>query len=296
MEFFAQQSVNGVVLGSVYALYALGFGLVIANLKIFHVAHAGVFTWGAVFAWLVTERLGLPLAAALPVAAVLSGIVNVMAYVFVIRHLLSRRDTELAAFVSSLGALVVLEETARLVLEGTVVRIPRDAFPITSLEIGPVNFTSLSIVIVATTALLVSAMGWIVMRTEFGRELRAVAHDRETAAGLGVNVDRVSAGVFFLSGAIAGCAAILVALAFNVISAELGSLYMVIALAAMVVGGFGSIPGILLGGLTIGLASTYATGYADSTYRDLVVFALLMVFLVVRPNGIIRTTNDLERV
>lgn len=296
MEFWAQQTLNGLVLGSVYGLYGLGFGLVLANLKVFHVAHAGVFTWGAVFAWLLTARAGAPLWMALPLAAILAGLVNVLAYFIVVRHLLKRKNTQLAAFISSLGALMVLDELAAKVLRGMVERIPRETYPVQTLRLGPLQFNTLDLTIVVLTASLMLLLAWLVHRTEWGREARAVAFNRDVAALLGTNVDRVSVGVFFLSGALGGVAAVLVAMAFNVISSNLGDTYLVIAIAAMVVGGFGSVMGVALGGLIIGLASTYAVAYIETSYRDLVVFLFLLMFLVVRPSGLLKTSNDLERV
>lgn len=296
MEFFGQQTINGLVLGSVYALYGLGFGMVLADLKVFHVAHAGVFTWGAIFSWLLTARFGLPLLVALPITAVLAGLLNVGTYFVAVRHLLVRKNTQLAAFISSLGALMVLNELASIALHGDVVRIPRTAFPMQPVQLGPFRVSTLDITIVVLTAVLIALVSWLIRRTEFGREARAVAFKRDLAALLGTNVDRVSMGVFFLSGALGGIAATLVALAFNVISSSIGETYLLIAIAAMVVGGFGSVAGILIGGLLIGLASTYATGYINTSYRDLIVFLLLLVFLVVRPSGLLRTSHDVDRV
>lgn len=295
MNFLAQQTVNGLVMGSAYALYAVGFGLVMANLKIFFVTHAAVFTWGAIFAWELTTRLQWPLLLALPVAAVMAGIVNVLAYFVIVRRLLKRQNSDLVVFIASLGGLIILVELARHFLEGNVVRIPQEAFTVTPWSIGPVQLTNLHVLMIVVTAVLIAATAWLVKKTEFGREIRAVAFNRETASLMGVNVDKVSAGVFFVSGALAGVAATFISMAFNVVSAEMGSSYLVLALAAMVVGGFGSVAGILLGGLLIGLASTYATAFIGSSFRDIVVFALLLVFLVVRPSGIIRTPNELQR-
>lgn len=296
MDFWMQQTANGIVLGSVYALYASGFGLVMASLRIFHVAHAAVFTWGAVMAWELTSRLGWPLLAALPVVMLAAGLLNVAAYFLLVRHLLKRKDAELAAFISSMGGLIILVEVAHHMLEGTVARMPADVFPVNPIELGPVRITTLHATMVIVSLALIALLAWGMALTQAGREVRTVAADRETASLLGINVDRVSAGVFFVSGSLAGLAAALVATAFNVVSADLGSDYLVIALAAMVVGGFGSVVGALAGGLLIGVASTYATGYLDSSYRDLVVFALLLGFLVVRPTGLFHTRSELARV
>ncbi|KRF14722.1 branched-chain amino acid ABC transporter permease [Nocardioides sp. Soil796] len=296
MDFWLQQTVNGIVLGSVYALYASGFGLVMASLRIFHVAHAAVFTWGAVVAWDLTTRLGWPLLATLPVVMLAAGLLNVAAYFLLIRHLLKRQDAELAAFISSMGGLIILVEVAHHLLDGAVERMPAGVFPVSPLELGPVRITTLHATMVVVSIGLIALLAWGMAHTQAGREVRTVAADRETASLLGINVDRVSAGVFFASGALAGLAAAMVATAFNVVSADLGSGYLVIALAAMVVGGFGSVAGALAGGLLIGVASTYATGYLDSSYRDLVVFALLLGFLVVRPTGLFHTRSELARV
>lgn len=296
MDFWLQQTANGIVLGSVYALYAAGFGLVMASLRIFHVAHAAVFTWGAVMAWEITSRLGWHLLVALPVVMLAAGLLNVAAYFLLIRHVLKRPDAELAAFISSMGGLIVLVEVAHHFLDGAVVRMPAGVFPVSPIEIGPVRITTLHATMVVLSLGLIALLALGMSRTQAGREVRTIAADRETAALLGIDVDRVSAGVFFVSGALAGLAAALVATAFNVVGADLGSSYLVIALAAMVVGGFGSVVGALAGGLLIGVASTYATGYYDSSYRDLVVFALLLAFLVIRPTGLFLTRSELTRV
>jgi len=296
VDFLLQQTVNGIVLGSAYALYAAGFGLVMANLRIFHVAHAAIFTWGAVFAWILTDQFGWSLLAALPVVAILAGLLDVVAYLLLIRHILGRRDHEMAAFISSMGGLIVLVELADHVLGGSVVRIGADAFDSVPVAIGPIRVSTLHLTMVGLAFVIVAVATWVLARTQWGREIRAVAFDRETASILGVDADRVSAGVFFASGAMAGVAASLVAMAFNIIDADLGSSYLVIALAAMVIGGFGSIPGMLVGGLLIGVVSTYATGYVSSSASELVVFVLLLIFLALRPEGLFRVRAELTRV
>ncbi len=220
---------------------------------------------------------------------------NVLGYFVLVRHLLRRTNSDLVVFISSLGGLIVLVELARHFLNGTAERIPQTAFPVQPWKIGPIQVSNLSVLMVAVTVVLIVVTQFVVRKTEFGREIRAVAYNRNTAALLGVSVDKVSVGVFFLSGVLAGVAATFISMAYNVVSYDMGSSYLVIALAAMVVGGFGSVIGILIGGVLIGLASVYATAYIGSSFRDIAVFALLLIFLVFRPNGIIRTANDLQR-
>ena len=296
MTFLGQQTINGLTLGSVFALYALGFSLVLANLKVFHLAHAAVFTWGAIFAWQLISRMHWPLLLALPVASVLCGLLNVLTYIVLIRHLERRRNKELAAFISSLGGLIVLTELASFFLEHKTVGLPADAFPVTVWRFAGLSFSSIQLLIVAVTVMMFVILRWLVGHTQLGREMRTVAFDRELAGLLGSNVDRVSAIVFFLSGALAAVGATLIAVAFNVIDANLGDLYLVLAITAMVVGGFGSVAGVLVGGLIVGLASAYTTGYITSSFRDVVVFGLLLAFLVVRPSGLFKVAGLTDRV
>jgi branched-chain amino acid transport system permease protein len=296
MDFFLQQTVNGLVLGCVYALYALGFGLVMANLKVFFVTHAAVFTFGAIVAWQVTSRLGMPLWLAVIVAAIMSGLISVVGYYLLVRHLIGKRNPDLMIFISSLGGMIVLTELADQFLDGSVVRIPESAYTVSALSFGPIQLNTLQIAMVIVTLLLVVGISVLMKRTGFGRAVRSVAFRRDTSALLGINVDFVSAGVFFLAGALGGVAATFIGASFNVIDGHMGATYLVVALAAMVVGGFGSIPGVLVGGGLIGLASSYAVAFIGSAFRDIAVFALLMVFLIFRPAGIFKTNDDLQRV
>ena len=296
MDFLLQQTLNGLVLGSVYALFALGFGLVMANLKVFFVTHAAIFTLGAIISWEVTSRLGVSLWVALVISAVLTGLISVIGYFLLVRHLIDRRNPDLMIFISSLGGMIVLEQIAHHHLDGTAVRIPSSSFTVSAVQIGPLQTTNLQIIMILVTLVLVLGIALIMRRTGFGRAVRTLAHDRETAALMGINVDFTTSGVFFLAGALGGVAATFIGASFNVVNSQMGAAYLVVALAAMVVGGFGSIPGILVGGALIGLVSSYAVAFAGSAFRDMAVFALLLLFLVFRPAGIFKTTDDLQRV
>lgn len=296
MGFFGQQTINGLVFGCVLALYAFGFSLVLANLRVFHVAHAGVFAWSAIFAWQMINGLHWPLAVGLPLAAVLAGLLNVCCYFTLIRYLERRPNKALEAFISSLGGLIVLTELASLLLNNQAVRLPVNAFPIHVWSAGPLSISSIQVLIVGITLVAFVLLSGLVDRTKLGREMRAVAFDREAASLLGIDVTRVNIAVFFISGVCAGIGAVMVALAFNVINSGLGSAYVVLAMAAMVVGGLGSIAGVLAGGVIIGLASSYTTAYVTTAFRDVAVFGLLLVFLVVRPNGLWSARAVTERV
>lgn len=295
MDFFLQQVTNGVALGSVFALYALGFSLVLANLGTFHVGHAGVFTWGAVFVWFLTDRHGLPLAVAFPLVVALSGLLNVGCYFVALRHLERRRNNAMAGFISSLGVGIVLAGLALEALDGEAQRLPFSAFPVETWDLGPIRLSSIQLLIIGTAIASFLLLRWLVNRTQFGREVQSVAYDRETSTMLGVNVDRVSALVFFVSGALGGVGAVLVAVAYNVIDSRLGEVYLLVAITAVVVGGFGNVRGAFLGGLSIGVVSSMTTGYVTSSYRDVVVFGVLMLVLVIRPTGLFTSPATAER-
>ncbi|WP_028652734.1 branched-chain amino acid ABC transporter permease [Nocardioides halotolerans] len=296
MQLLGQQTINGIALGMVFALFAMGFSLVIANLSVFHVAHAAVFSWGAVFAWDLTDRFGLPLVVALPGAALLAGVLNVLCYFVLIRHLDSRRDKELAAFISSVGGGIILTELISKHLNYVTVRLPDGLFPIRSWRVWGLQISSIQLLIVGVAGVTVVLLGLLMTRTQIGREVRAVAYDRELASMLGVGATSVSALVFFLSGVLAGVAAVLIALAFSQIDSRQGNAYLVLALTAMVLGGFGSVKGVVVGGLVVGLASSYTTAYLSSGYRNVVIFGLLMLVLVVRPQGLFAVPSSEIRV
>jgi branched-chain amino acid transport system permease protein len=295
MDFFLQQTANGLALASVLALFALGFSLVLANLKIFHVAHEGVFAWGAVFAWLLMDRLDFPFVLAAIGSIIGAGLLNVLAYLLLIRRLEGRPNAELAGFISSLGGVIVLSEAAEVVLDRSTKRLPFDAFPIHVWEIAGVRVSSIQATMVVSTVAAFIFLHWLVERTEVGREMKTVAYDRELAGLLGINAQRVSALVFFISGGFGGLAAVLVAVAFNVIDSQLGQAYLVIAIAVTVIGGFGSIKGAVVGAVIVGLASTYTTSYWTSSFRDVVVFGMLMLFLMIRPTGLFRVPDAVGR-
>jgi branched-chain amino acid transport system permease protein len=296
MNTFFQQSWNGLALGAVFALFSLGFSLVLANLQIFHVGHAAVFTWGAVFAWQFSTMWGWPAYLAFAVAIVMSAALNVLCYFLLFRPLKGRPDVGLAAFITSLGALAALNELASIRTGRVIVRLPLDAFPRKHWIVGGVQFSAIQLAMLGAALAVFLLMFWIVEATQLGREIRAVAHDEEMAAMLGVSVVRVNAIVFGLSGALAGIGAVLVALAFNTIDGTLGESYMLLAVTVVVIGGFGSVGGTLLGALMVGLISTYTTQYVSSQYRDVVIFCVLLLFLVVRPTGLFKAPDVAARV
>lgn len=292
MTFLLQQAWNGVVLGAVFTLFALGFSLVLANLRIFNVAHVSVFVWGAIGAYFTMVQAGAPFIVGLIIAILVGAAVNVGIYVVALRWHQDRRDGGLAGFVSSLGALIVLTQLAGIALNQATVRLPFDVFPIVVWRVGFVQVSSIQLVI-AGLALVSCLVLWRLLEyTHAGRQIKAVAYDRELASLWGVRVDLTTGGVFALSGALAGVAATLMAVAFNVISADMGTTYGLTAIAITVVGGFGSVVGTFVAGIGIGLISSLTTAYFTTSYRDVVIFAILVGVLLLRPTGLLSSSSS----
>jgi branched-chain amino acid transport system permease protein len=280
-----QQIVNGLVAGSVYALFALGFTLIFGVLHILNLAHGAVFTWGAFAGLYSTTLLHLPLAAALPIAMVVGGVVAVIVDWVAFRPLRKRQAPEFSAVVSSIGASLVLLSIAQRVSETKVVRYPFGTFPVRIYEVLGVRLSLIQIIIVGCAIVLVAALLWYLYRTSFGRQIRAVAVNDRTAALLGVNPDAVYLQTFFISGALAAAAGVVIGIAFNSVHFLMGEPFMLRAFVVVVLGGLGSITGALLAGLLLGLIQTFSVAYLSSAYSDAILFTLLFVMLLLRPTG-----------
>lgn len=286
MVYFIQQLTNGAVFGVVLGLFALGYGLVVANLRVFNVAHEGAFVWSATAAYFLIAKHGWPLALAWPASMLVGAAVNLAVYLLAVRHLERRRDKELAAFVSTVGALTVLLEIANISLHRQTVKLPPGTFPQTVWNLAGIRVTSVQL-LTTVAALIVFALLWyLIERTAFGRQLRAVAFDRGTASLLGINASRMTVAVFVMAGLLAGVAAIPIALSYNVISSDMGSTYVVLAISIMVIGGFGSVAGTFLAGLFAGILTSLTSSYLTSSYRDVIVYSALIGILLLRPQGL----------
>jgi branched-chain amino acid transport system permease protein len=280
-----QQIFNGLVAGSVYALFALGFTLIFGVLHILNLAHGAVFTWGAFAGLYSITLLHMPLAAALPLAMVVAGVVAVGVDWLAFRPLRKRRASEFSAIVSSIGASLVLLAIVQRVSETKVVRYPFGTLPVQIYDFAGIRISLMQLIIVGGTIFLVSALLWYLYRTSFGRQIRAVAVSERTAGLLGVNPDAVYLQTFFISGALAGAAGVLIGIAFNSVHFLMGEPFMLRAFVVVVLGGLGSIIGALLAGLLLGLIHTFAIAYLSTAYSDAILFTLLFMILLLRPTG-----------
>lgn len=297
MEFFLQQTINGLTLGSVYALIALGYSMVYGVLKFLNFAHGEVYMFGAFAGYGVLTVLGGPSALIVPVwlaitlmfiasMAVAAGI-GVGLERFAYRPL--RKASRLAPLISAIGASFFLQAAALLLFSANSQSYDAPTLiPIDSgITIGPISVWTVRVLVIVTAFVLMILLTWWVRRSRVGKAVRAVSFDTEAAAMMGIDVDKVIVATFLIGSALAGVGGVMVGLVFGRIFHLMGFIAGLKAFTAAVVGGIGSIPGAMLGGLLIGFAEAYTTSYISSTFQNLIVFGLLIAFLLIRPSGIL---------
>jgi branched-chain amino acid transport system permease protein len=297
MAFFFQELVNGITTGALYSLVALGFSMVYGVLKLLNFAHGDLYMIGAYVGFFVIQWFGGPSALTIPVpvlllvmlvlAAGLVGGLGVAIERFAYRPL--RDAPRIAPLITAIGISFFLENAA-LLLFGAQFRVYNTADFISlssGIQVGSVTIDSVQILVLVLGLVLMVGLRELVNRTKLGKQMRAVAADREAAEMMGINVNFTISATFFLGSALAGVAGVMGGLLFNEVTPTIGFIVGLKAFTAAVVGGIGSIPGAMLGGLLIGVAESMITGYISSTYTNLFVFALLIVVMLVRPSGLL---------
>ncbi len=286
-------AVNAIVLGSVYALFALGLTLVWGVLRILNMAHGAIFMWGAMFGLFLANTLSLPLLGLLPLVMLCCGVLAVVIELIAFRPLrrpnVSEEDTELATLISSIGASIILVSAAEKLTRADILRLPASVFTVVPMEFGPILITSLDALMFAIAVGLSALVSFVLRNTKQGKALRAVAYNHRVALLLGINVDRLTTLTFFASGALAGAAGVLLALALSSVYYLMGEALLVKAFAIIILGGVGSIPGALVGGIVLAFSEVATVTFLSTRLRDAVAFGLIVVILLVRPTGLFGT-------
>ncbi len=299
-DYFVQELVNGLTLGSVYALIALGYSMVYGILKLLNFAHGEVYMIGAFIGYGVLTVSGGAVDPMFPIwllisfmfiaAMIGSGLLGVVIERFAYRPL--RNAPRIAPLISALGVSFFLQNTALLLFSADFRSY--DTFSLDNgtlfthgIHSGPLNISLIRIIVIVTTAALMVGLALFVSRTRLGKAMRATAYDREAAAMMGIDVDRVIVLTFFIGSALAGAAGVMVGLVFQRVYHFMGFVAGLKGFTAAVVGGIGSIPGAMLGGIFIGLAESFSQGYISTRFYDLIVFGILIVVLIVRPTGLL---------
>jgi len=298
MDILFQQVLNGLILGSLYALVALGYTMVYGILELINFAHGEVVMLGAMVAVTVLAALagaGIPvplavaaaLAVTVPVCMLTALVIERVAY----RPL--RKAPRLAPLITAIGASIVLQNLAMIVWGRQYLAFPA-VFELQVYDLAGVTLTNVQLVIVITAALAMGGLLLLVNRTRLGRAMRATAQHQEVAGLMGVDVNRVIATTFAVGAALAAVAGLLIAAYYGIAHYNMGFLLGLKAFTAAVLGGIGNIPGAVLGGILLGVLESLGAGYVGdltggflgSHYQDIFAFFILILVLVFRPSGL----------
>ncbi|MEC5217213.1 branched-chain amino acid transport system permease protein [Actimicrobium sp. GrIS 1.19] len=280
-----QQLINALSLGSVYALFALGFTLVFGVLGVINLSHGAIFMLGSYVALMLIQKLAMPLWLALLAAMLVTGLIGLVVDFLVLRPLRARNAPHLAPMIASIGVAIMLTNLAQGLFGAENKRFPAGTIPEESISFGSVHVTAVQIGIVAISFILMLVLLMVMRRTQLGRALRAIAESPKAAALLGIHVEGLFLLTSFAAAALGGVAGVLVGLSFNAISPFMGQPMLHKGIAVIILGGMGDIRGAMIGGLFLGFAEVMSVAYLSSDLRDAVAFGLLFLILLVRPSG-----------
>ena len=296
MEYFLQQLINGVTLGAIYGLIAIGYTMVYGIIGMINFAHGDIFMIGAFIAMITFLGLvalgitAIPLALflVLLVAMALTALYGWTVERFAYRPL--RQSFRLAPLISAIGMSIALENFAQVAQGARVKPLPpliHGGFTLMQEGGFAVQLSNVQIMVVVTTVVLMAIFSWLVARTRLGRDMRACEQDLKMASLLGVDVNRTISYTFVIGAALAAVAGIMHLLYYGVIDFYIGFVAGVKAFTAAVLGGIGSLPGAMLGGLLIGLIETFWSAYFSIEYKDVAAFSILVIVLIFLPTGIL---------
>ena len=304
MAYFLQQLINGVTLGMIYGLIAIGYTMVYGVLGMINFAHGEIYMIGAFIAVIAFTVLGLAGITYVPLA-ILVVLATAMLFTAVYGWTLERvayrplrGGPRLAPLISAIGMSILLQNYVQLVQGARVKAIAPvlgDGFTVYEDAGFVVHVSDVQILIWSLTVALMLAFAWLIGRTAFGRAQRASEQDSTMAALAGVNVDRTIALTFVIGAALAAVAGVMVTLYYGVVTFYMGFIAGIKAFTAAVLGGIGSLPGAMLGGLILGLVESLWSGYVSDDFKDVAAFAILVLVLIFRPTGLLGRP-DVEKV
>ena len=294
MRVFLEQLINGLTIGSFFGLIALGYSMVYGVLKLINFAHGDFFALGSYAGYtllvfgsaFVTNHLGLwgGLAAAMAVAALFLALVGVVVERIAYRPIYPAG--RLPAVVSALGASIILQNLIMIVWGPRYQAYPAALIPNLQLLVGGIRFTVLQLVILGVSFLLMAVLYLVIQKTTWGAAVRATALDRDTAALMGINFNKVIRFIFTLGPALGALTGVMVGMYYRQISFTMGWSYGLKAFTATILGGIGNLPGAMFGGLILGVLEMLGSAYISTAWKDVFVFLILILVLIFRPNGL----------
>ena len=286
MNEFLQQLINGLAVGGIYALVALGYTMVYGVLKLINFAHGDIFTIGAYLGMTLLVSGGLA-GSMTPVLAVGLVVLIVFGLVALLGVALERVAYRPAAVVSALGASIVFQNAVMLIYGARVYVYPENLIPTLTFNIFGLNVPVMRVIVIVSSLVLMLALYAFINRTRMGTAIRAVAIDQGAARLMGINVDRVISLVFFIGAGLGGVAGVMVGTYYGQIDFTMGWSYGLKAFTAAILGGIGNIPGAMIGGLLLGVIEALGASYLAMAWKDAIAFLVLILILIIRPTGLL---------
>ena len=281
---FFQQLINGVVLGSTYALIALGYTMVYGIIELINFAHGEIYMFGAFVGMYLVTVFNVPFVISFFLAMVLASLLGITVEFLAYRPL--RRSSRLAALISAIGASIFLQNLALLVMGARPYSFPSPFTP-KVYKTSLVTISRVELIILAISFLLMVGLTFLIQKTKIGKAMRATAQDKDAASLMGININRIITMTFAVGSALGAAAGVMVGIYFRTVTPMMGLMPGLKGFVAAVLGGIGSIPGAMLGGLLLGIAEVMGAAYISSQYRDAIAFTILIIVLLFKPAGLI---------
>jgi len=284
MEFL-QQVINGLSLGFVYALIAIGYTMVYGIIGLINFAHGDIFMVAAYFGFLVSTYFKLSFIPTLLIAMIGAALLGMLIEKIAYKPL--RNSPKISLLITAIAISLLLENVVQKIMGSQSQTYPDKLFPQHMIKLGQLTIDDRKLIIILISIVLVIILQYIVFKTKTGKAMRAASFDKDAAALMGINVDSIISITFAIGSALAGAAGVLVGILYSSIDPYMGIMPGLKAFVAAVLGGIGIIPGALAGGILMGLAETFSKVYISSSYSDAIAFSILIIILIVKPSGLL---------
>ena len=285
-----QQLINGLTLGSTYALTAVGYSMVFGILELVNFAHGSVYMVGAFLTLIFLTALKLNFFVSFMLSIILTGILGIAIDKFALYPLRKKNAPKVTALISTIGVSIFLQNLVMIVWGSETKNFPL-VIDFGSIDFLGAKLSILQIMIFSMSLVTMIGLNIMIQKTKIGKAMRATAQNTEAAKLMGVNINTVIMTTFFIGSALASVAGTMVGMYYQTIDPYIGYMAGLKAFAAAVLGGIGVLPGAIIGGLLIGVTETLAAGYINSGYRDAIAFAILIFMLIIKPSGLLGKHN-----
>ncbi|HCX03120.1 MAG TPA: branched-chain amino acid ABC transporter permease [Clostridiales bacterium] len=292
MTLLIQQFINGLSVGSIYALIALGYTLVYGIIKLINFAHGEIMMMGAYFAFITVITMGLPFLATLIFSMVLAALLGITIETVAYKPL--RKAPRISALITAIGMSLFLQNLAQVIF-GADPKVMPDLIPKRPINIAGIQIGTVTIVTIILSVFFMIVLDLFIKNTKPGKAMRAVSEDKEASVIMGINVNRTISITFAIGSALGALGGVLYSIAYTQVYPTMGIMPGLKAFVAAVLGGIGLIPGAMLGGFIIGMVETVSKAYLSSQWSDAIVFGILILVLIVKPTGILGK-NEREKV